>query len=169
MPVLVVCKDIEYSIYWLALTNDFYSASYFNLRDLEFAKTITESLQTLRRVKFAVWFEDGDPLGAVCDELEEISGRNKLECIEIDVRVRYQYKTHNEWHRLEEVLITSGWPELKCVSITITSERVYSGARGLRPPTPFELALKNLEHTHFPRLRRSKHLDLKFLVKGTIY
>lgn len=73
-----------------------------------------------------------------------------MECIEIDLTLKYEYEAHDEWHRLEAVLIQSGWPELKCVSITIGFEPRY--------PTAFELA-KSLQHTQFPRLRKRKHLD----------
>ena len=119
---LMVCKDIEYSIYWLVLSHEFYLGSFSDFRDLEFAETITESLQTLRRIKLAVslLFWDGDPLKGICDTLEEISGRNKLECIKIHVNVLFDYEPNNEWHRLEGVFVKSGWPELKCVSITVT-------------------------------------------------
>jgi len=103
----------------------------------EFAKTIMESLQTLRRLKLTiiVLFPDQDLLVGICDELEEISGRNKLECIETYLEVWYEDKM-DEWHRLEEVLIKSGWPELKCVSITITFLCEYANMR--EPAPPFE-------------------------------
>ena len=118
---LMVCEEIEYLIYWLVLSDEFYLADNFHFRDVEFAKTITESLQTLRRLNLAiiVLSEYPDPLVGLFDELEEISGRNKLERIEIDLEVGYEYEAYDEWHRLENVLIKSGWPELKCVSITI--------------------------------------------------
>ena len=153
----MVCKDIEYSIYWLVLSHEFYLGSFSDFRDLEFAETITESLQTLRRIKLAVslLFWDGDPLKGICDTLEEISGRNKLECIEIHLTImRYEYMGYYVWHRLEDVLIKSGWPKLNCVSITITFE--YP-----RPSTNFQFP-ESLQHAHLPRLRTIKHLDLKF-------
>ena len=70
---LMVCKSIKYSIYWPVLSDEFYLGQNpdFRLGDLEFARTITESLQTLR---FAIWLEHGAPLGAIFDDPEEISG-----------------------------------------------------------------------------------------------
>ena len=158
----MVCKnieDIEYFIYWLVLSDDGNPSKF---RDLEFAKIITESLQTLRRVKLAIIlrFWVWDPLVGICDVLEEVLGRNKLECIEINLKMRYEYMDYYRWHKLEEVLIKSGWPELKCVSIVITFEFQYS-----EPPTDLPLLIGSLHHAHFPRLRTSKHLDFKFSVE----
>ena len=159
----MVCKGIEYLIYLLVPSDEFYLAPNpdFRLEDLEFAKTITESLQTLRGVHLtiSVFGEQEDPLEGFCDELEGISGRNKLECIEIHLLVWYEYKARDEWHRLEEVLIKSGWRELKYVSIAITFGRQY--------PTAFELALQNFQHKQFLRLRKIDHLDFQFSVKDS--
>ena len=80
---------------------------------------------------------------------------HKLQCIEIHLNVVFGYEPNNEWHRLEKVLVKSGWPELKCVSITVTFED--------QSATPaFERALSI--DTLFPRLRRSKQLDFQFSV-----
>ena len=160
---LMVCKSIKYSIYWPVLSDEFYLGQNpdFRLGDLEFARTITESLQTLRRVKLDISLYGGedDPLQGFCDELEEISEMNKLECIEIHLLVWHEYKAHDEWHRLEEVLIKSGWRELKSVSITITF--------GGRYPTAFELAHQSFQHKHFLRLRKREHLDFQFSVENS--
>ena len=107
------------------LLDEFYLAPWYKFRDLEFIKTITESLQTLRRLELSIMvsFEEyPDPLGGICDWLEAISGRNKLESIEIYFYVTpSDYELNDTWHRLEEVLIKSGWPDLKCISITVAS------------------------------------------------
>ena len=129
--------------------------SNFDFQELEIAKTITESLQTLRRLKLFILISFNlapDPLGGICDELEAISGRNKLEFIEIHLDV-FHYRPNILWHRLEEVLIKFGWPELKCVSITVTFVDRFETAA-------FERA-RSLD-TRFLRLKRSKQLDFQF-------
>ena len=144
----------------MVLFDEFYLVPWrsSDFRKLEFAKTIMEALQTLRRLKLSliVSFKDLDTLRGFCDWLEAISGRNKLECIEIHLDVVLDYEPNNAWHRLEEVLIKSGWPELKSVSITVAFED--------QPATlAFERAL-NLD-TRFLHLRGSKQLDFQFSIQ----
>lgn len=93
-----------------------------------------------------------------CNELEEISGRNELECIEINIEVGYEYEAGDEWQRLERVLLKPGWRGLKCVSVVIIFYIKYQMA--------FEMALKSLPHTQFTGLRTSKHMDFQFSIRS---
>ena len=141
------------------ILNEFYLVpwNHSGFRKLEFAKTITEVLQTLRRLNLSIVvdsFEGLGPLEGICDWFEAISGMNKLECIEIHLDVLF-YKPHDDdWRRLEEILLKSGWPELKRVSLTLTFDD--------QSTTEYELAKKFDADTLFPRLSRSKQLDFQF-------
>ena len=113
---------------------------------MEFAKTVTPSLQTLRRIEFNIGTIDGvndDPLAELCDELEDISGKNRLESIKIQVYVQTDEdcRTGTEWGRLEKVLLKSGWPMLKHVSLTIVLNKCCKR----RVDSPFGMALKSYQ------------------------
>ena len=124
------------------------------------ANTIIPTLRTLRRVQLNITlgYLNEDPLAGLCDELEEISGMNKLESIEIQIKVPLGEKcrTGDEWGRLEKVLLRSGWPMLKRVSLAIFI--FHSKRHG-----PFEKALKRLQ-TQFSSLTSSKNCDFHFSV-----
>ena len=72
----------------------------------------------------------------------------------------FDYEPNNEWHRLEEVLVKSGWPELKCLSITVTFQDQSTIAA-------FERGLSRTRHTQSLRLRRSKQLDFQFSIQNS--
>ena len=94
-----------------------------------------------------------DPLGGICDWLEAISGRNKLESIEIYFYVTpSDYELNDTWHRLEEVLIKSGWPELKCISISVASSDESGTVTFERAPSL---------DTQLPPFIKSKPLDFQ--------
>ena len=93
-----------------------------------------------------------------CNELEEISERNELECIEIDIEMGYEYEAGDEWHRLESVLLKPRWRGLKCVSIAMIFYIKYH--------TAFEMVLKSLPHTQFTDLRASRHLNFQLSIRS---
>ena len=140
----------------MVLLNEFYLVpwNHSNFRKLEFAKTITEVLQTLRRLKLSITvLSDGlGPVEGICDWFEAISGMNKLECIEIYLDMLFYEPGDNDWCRLEEVLLKSGWSELKRVSLTFNDQST----------TYLEVAENFDADTLFPRLSRSKQLDFQF-------
>ena len=78
-----------------------------------------------------------------------------MERIGIHFDVELDYEPNDEWHRLEEVLIKSGWPELKWISITVTFvDQSATAVFG------WGLSLDR----QFLRLRGSKQLDFQFSV-----
>ena len=87
-----------------------------------------------------------------------MSGKNKLECIQIGFMVFSDYEPNNECHRLEEILIQSGWPELKRVSIFIT----FLGQSGAAT-SEWALGLD----TRFLRLRKKKTVGLHLSRSGS--
>jgi len=134
-------------------------------RAMELAKTITPSLRTLRRLELVILIDgvsDPDPLVGLCDELENVLGKNRLESLEIKIEVSTDEdcQTGDEWGRLEKVLLKSGWPMLKHVSLDIVMF-VYSRLED----GPFEIALENLPQTQFTGLVSSKNLDFRFSVR----
>jgi hypothetical protein len=129
-------------------------------QELGFAKMVTPSLQKLKRVHltFAMDVYHGDPLAGLCEELEEISGKNKLESIEIviDLQANEVCHTGDKWGKLERVLLQPGWPMLKHVSLSITLYR--------KKYNPLKAALERLRETQFARLMSSKNLDFQFSI-----
>ena len=137
-----------------------------NFRAMQFAQMVTPSLQTLKRVELNIVNIKGpndDPLAGLCDELEDISEKNRLLSIEIQIDVETEQDCHTgaEWGRLEKVLLKSGWPMLEHVSLVI----VLNSWRERRLDSPFEKALKNLSQTQFANLISSEKLDFQFSVK----
>ena len=132
---------------------------------MQLAKMITPSLPTLRRVEFRVIIDSGsqDPLAVVCDELEQISGKNRLESIKTEIILETDTvcRTGAEWGRLEQVLLHSGWPMLEHISLLI----VINSFHELRIDGPFGMALKSLPQTQFTHLMSCKHLDFQFSVE----
>ena len=126
---------------------------------LQFAKTITPSLQTLRRLQLEITTpnEREDSGATLCDELEEISGMNKLESVEITFKVEGDCHTVDEWGRLDMVFLKSGWPKLKHVCLAIVIDRWWE----------MKATLMDLSRTHFAGLTSSKNLDFQFSVRET--
>lgn len=125
---------------------------------MEFAKMVAPSLQTLRRVHLEIIVNDESDilLARLCVELEEILGKNKLESLEIEFGVDSTYcHTGDVWGRLEKVLLKSGWPMLKHISIVI-----YTWSQEV------QVALQRLPRTQFTGLTSSKNLDFQFSVRG---
>ena len=145
--------------------SQFFVAVAVCFRAMELAKTITPSLRTLRRLELVIFIDgvsDPDPLVGLCDELENILGKNRLESLDIKIEVSTDRdcQTGDEWGRLEKVLLKSGWPMLKHVSVAIVMfaySRLEDG--------PFEIALENLPQTQFTGLVSSKNLDFRFSVR----
>ena len=121
---------------------------------------VTPSLQTLRRVelKVVIGSYGKDPLEVLCDELEHISGKNRLESIEMRIAV---FRTGAEWGRLEKVLLHSGWPMLKHISLVM----VIHSYSELRIDGLFGMVLKSLPQTQFTGLMSSKIFDFRFSVQ----
>lgn len=134
-------------------------------RAMQFAQVVTPSLQTLSRVYLTTVIEGAseDPLAGLCDELQQILGKNKLETLKIQIGVQMddECRMGDEWGRLEKVLLKrSGWPMLNQVSLDIV---VYNFRR--QEGGPFALALKGLPQTQFTRLTSAKHLNFRFSVR----
>lgn len=133
---------------------------------MELSRTIEPSLQTLTVLHFIInniIGVDNDPLGGLCYELEKISGKNNnLEFIDIHVYVEPDEDCHTgaQWGVLENVLLNSGWPMLKEVSLSIFL--FYTSVRRL--DSPLAMVLKSLPQTQFTRLTLSKDLDFQFSV-----
>ena len=125
---------------------------------------VTPSLQTLRRIELRVLIDSysRDPLAVVCDKLEDISGENELESIELQIELHTNRDcwTGAEWGRLEKVL-QSGWPMLKHISLVI----VIINYSELRIDSPFGMALKSLPQSQFTGLMSNKNLDFQFSVQ----
>ena len=156
---------MESSVYWLVLIALFFVVNDIDFGAMKLAKMVTPSLQTLRRVELNVIIDSHskDPLAVLCDELEHISGKNRLESIkiQIDLQIDIDCRSGTEWGRLEKVLLHSGWPMLKYISLVIVINSHYE----LRIDGPFGMALKNLPQTQFTGLMSSKNLDFRFSVQ----
>jgi hypothetical protein len=99
-----------------------------------------------------------DPLAGLSKELEEISGKNRLESIEIsiDLQADADYQTGDTWGKLERVLLQPGWPMLKHVSLSITINK--------ETDSPIKAALEHMRETQFAGLTSSKNLDFRFSI-----
>ena len=145
--------------YWLSTHHDVI-VSDAACPDMELAEVVTPSLPTLRRVGFNVDFDGKDPLDVLCYELQRISGKNRLESIEMRIAV---CQTGPKWDRLEEVLLfRSGWPMLKHISLIVD---IHSHHDVPRIDAPFGIALKSLPQTQFTGLMSSKNFDFQFSVQ----
>jgi len=134
---------------------------------MELAKMVTPSLETLSRVclEMTVFGSlSADPLAGLCDELEHILGKNKLESLDIEIGVlanNDDCQISDDWARLEKILLLQpGWPVLKHVSLVIIIYIIP-----FREEDAFERAVKSLLTTHFTGLRSSKNLDFRFSVR----
>lgn len=150
----------DYSFFWGVVEVD-----ELNFQVIELSRTIAPSLQTLTVLHFIInniIGVDNDPLGGLCYELEKISGKNNLEFIDIQVYVEPYEDCHTgaQWGMLENVLLNSGWPMLKYVSLSIFL--FYTSARRL--DSPLAMVLKRLPQTQFTRLTLTKDLDFQFSV-----
>jgi hypothetical protein len=146
-------------IYWLIFC---FIAHDDVFQELRFAEVVTPSLQRLKRVhlSFIIDEDSEDPLAGLCEELEEISGKNRLESIEILINLRLKadedYYTGDTWGKLERVLLQPGWPMLKHVSLSIIICRENN--------SPIKAALERLRETQFVGLMSSKNLDFRFSI-----
>jgi hypothetical protein len=133
---------------------------------LKFAKAVTPSLQTLKRVHltFVIYEDNEDPLAGLCEELEEISGKNRLESIGIVINIHADEDcyTGDTWGKLERVLLQPGWPMLKHVSLSIII--VVCREYFQENDSPLKVALEHLRETQFARLMSSKNLDFQFSI-----
>ncbi|KAF8968170.1 hypothetical protein BDZ97DRAFT_459281 [Flammula alnicola] len=127
---------------------------------LGFAGAIALSMSTLKKVilEILVNNEHVDPLPGLCNELEEIAGKNVLEDLEICVSVQANAysKTAEGLGRLDEVLGKSGWSALKKVSLDIYI-RV--------PGTPYHDWVRLSAQKQFPVLSSNKTVAFHFEVK----
>lgn len=123
-------------------------------RIMDFANMITPSLQTLRRLRLSIdGWEMSDPVPDLCNQLETISGKNRLESIEIENHVQ-----SDEWDRLDRILLAPGWPMLERVSLTIV---IFVSEIN----SPFKRIVENLAQNKLSGLMSSKNLDFHFLVQ----
>ena len=118
------------------------------------AEMVTPSLQTLKRLHltFKGW-SFTDPVSDLCDELNKISGKNRLECIEIES----DYLSL-EMCGLEEVFLSSGWLMLKRVSLTVT-------IHVLEENSPSTRIIESALQERLPGLMSSKNFDFLFTVQ----
>lgn len=141
-----------------------------HFRAMESAKMVAPSLHTLRRMHLEIRHEtttteSDDPLAGLCDELESISGKNKLEYLRIDIKLMDMHPRYlgDEWGRLDMLLLKSGsWPMLKHVSLVVF---VHHNAFSEN----LEVALKSLPRTQLTKLTSSKDLDFQFSVRLVLY
>ena len=136
--------------------------TYIDFQTIELAKTIAPSLETVRRVELILTIDGQgeDPLLGLCDELERISGENKLESIKIDIKMEDECKKiGDEWGRLSKILLTSGWPMLKYVSLAVIINW------RIRLDTSFGTALKSLPQTQLAGVMARKDLDFQFSLR----
>ena len=148
--------------YFLSGTDHIFVVKHVDFQTIELAKTIAPSLQTVRRIELTLtlYGQSEDPLLGLCDELEQISGQNKLESIEISIKMENECKMGDECGRLERVLLTSGWPMLKYVSLDVTINSLSIGIH-----TSFGMALNSLPQTQLAGLMESKDLDFRYSLR----
>ena len=110
-------------------------------------------------MSFVIYEDSADLLAGLWEELEEISGKNRLESIEIEIDLLADEDYHtgdwDAWGKLERVLLQPGWPMLKHVSLFI----FYRADDSL-----LKAALEHLRETQFARLMSSENLDFQFSV-----
>ncbi|KAF8801607.1 hypothetical protein BYT27DRAFT_7147106 [Phlegmacium glaucopus] len=139
---------------------------------LKLAKTITPCIQTLTRVHLVIASDRPSvptsvmcPLSDLCDELEDIAGKNKLDSLKIELhmdRKEYAILDDQQLRRLEKIILRSGWPMLKHISLDLV---VYN--LSLPYDSSFEMGLEKLRRTQFTRLKSSKTIDFRFSVRCT--
>ncbi|KAF8968099.1 hypothetical protein BDZ97DRAFT_1800859 [Flammula alnicola] len=129
-----------------------------------FARAIVSSMNTLKKLTFENIMDEelADVLSGLCDELEEMVGKNVLEDLEIFVFIlpETDYETGDEWGRLDEILGKSGWSALKRVSLEIT---IWTYGRP--EDDDLERDLRALPQRQFPNLSSGKTVDFHFDVK----
>ncbi|KAF8804781.1 hypothetical protein BYT27DRAFT_7193836 [Phlegmacium glaucopus] len=130
-----------------------------SFRALEFATTIAPCLETLRRMCLDIDSSksSNDPLAGLCDELEDILGKNKLESIELEITllIDQDSRLSGDWARLERILLKPGWPMLKQVFLLVI---IYANSRAT-----YTWALRTLLPARFAGLRSSK--DFRFSIR----
>lgn len=125
---------------------------------MQLAKMITPSLQTLKRIKLQGVIDNlsQDPLVGLCEELEDILGKNKLTYWQIVIA--RQVSNGTRWRRY---CLNPEWSMLKHVFLVIVINIWY----GTHIDSPFGMALKSLPQTQFAGLMSSKDLDIRFSVQ----
>ncbi|KAF8804779.1 hypothetical protein BYT27DRAFT_7340066 [Phlegmacium glaucopus] len=132
-----------------------------SFRALEFATAIAPCLETLRRVCLDIIAREtpNDPLVGLCDELEDISGKNILESIELEITllIDEDHPLSDDWARLENILLKPGWPMLKRVFLIIGIHADFWDG--------YARAMANLLRAHFTGLKSSKTFDFQLSVQ----
>ena len=108
---------------------------------------------------------DEDPLSGIHSELEDMSTKNIIETVTIEILVQTDVNCRrgDDWGRLDKALTTSGWSSLKRVSVAIDIAS-YHGRRDDR----LEFALRKLPETQFPRLSSSNSVSFDFNVHSVL-
>jgi hypothetical protein len=105
-----------------------------------------------------------NPLFNIPSEFEDMRTKNIIESITIKVIVTISADCGqgDNWDRLNEVLMRSGWFALKHVSLTI---KIYCNPRTTSNKLKLEVALCKLPQMQFPLLSTSKSVSFKFNVQ----
>ena len=123
-------------------------------------------MKTLKHIFIDVHIndDDEDPLSGIHSELEDMSTKNIIETVTIDILVQTDVNCRrgDDWGRLDKALTTSGWSSLKRVSLAIEIAS-YS-----RSDDELEVALRNLPETQFPRLSSSNSVSFDFNVHSVL-
>lgn len=133
------------------------------------ADLLRPSMQTIKNlhVELFVRDDDDDPLFHLPSELEVMRSKNVIESITIEVVIDTDVdcKRGNEWGRLDELFMKTGWSALKKLSVAIW---IYSYER--QPPlgSASETALRKLPETQFVRLSSSKTISFGFEVTSRL-
>ena len=124
------------------------------------------SMKTLKHIVIDIHIndDDEDPLSGIPSELEDMSTKNIIETVTIDILVQTDVNCPrgDDWGRLDKALTTSGWSSLKRVSLAIEIAS-YS-----RSDDELEVALRNLPETQFPRLSSSNSVSFDFNVHSVL-
>ncbi|KAF9475274.1 hypothetical protein BDN70DRAFT_936004 [Pholiota conissans] len=128
------------------------------------SKLTSKSLRTLKNIDlhFLITAED-DPYHNVVNELEEMSGRNVLETLELVINVYTNDDCTTDmdtWSRLDVVLSqTDGFPYLQHVEVSLITNSFSCDY------TELHAQLNHIADVGFPRLNNMPDMDFSFIVE----
>ncbi|KAF8801616.1 hypothetical protein BYT27DRAFT_7341790 [Phlegmacium glaucopus] len=147
------------------LTDVHFSVDDGGFRALKLAKMIMPCIETLSRMHLVIASNGLGllPMSDLCDELEDIAGKNKLDSLKIKICIdrRYDILGDEQLGRLEKIFLKSGWPMLKHLSLDLA---VANFGPPVWDDSSYEMAMEKVWQTQFTGLKSSKTMDFRFSV-----